>query len=69
MEHASISIIHNIIISGEDESNELVNTVTEAYPGTRIKRLGLSEIKVERIDKFSSFTFFYNTYSGSGRVS
>ena len=58
MEHASISIIHNIIISGEDESNELVNTVTEAYPGTRIKRLGLSEIKVERIDKFSSLLSF-----------
>ena len=58
MEHGSISSIDNIVICGEDDSDELKYTVNEAYPSTKVIFQNIVDVEIEGVDSFSSEASF-----------
>ena len=58
MEHAGTNKIDRMIICGEDESEEFINTVQEAYPLTIVSKLKFKDLEVENVDSFSSLSSF-----------
>ena len=58
MEHGALSNIDNIIICGEDNSDDLVSIISEAYPRAKVSKQGLESIEIENIDSFSTESSF-----------
>ncbi|MEJ2617578.1 MAG: hypothetical protein P8Z35_21670, partial [Ignavibacteriaceae bacterium] len=58
MEHGSIRNIDNIVICGEDDSDELKYTVNEAYPSTKVIFQNIVDVEIEDVDSFSSEASF-----------
>jgi hypothetical protein len=58
MEHGALSNIDNIILCGEDNSDELVSIISEAYPRAKVSKQGLESVEVENIDSFSTESSF-----------
>ncbi len=58
MEHAGTNKIDRMIICGEDESEDFINTVQEAYPLTIVSKLKFKDLEIENIDSFSSLSSF-----------
>ena len=58
MEHGSISSIENIIICGEDDTEDLLVTVSEAYPNANVTFQEIENFEIEGVDSFSSEASF-----------
>lgn len=58
MEHGSIDTIDNIAICGEDESEDLLQVISEAYPQSLVSFQKLESIKIKDIDSFSNESSF-----------
>jgi hypothetical protein len=58
MEHASISNIDNIIVCGEDETEDLILTVSEAYPKATVTVQSIESVEIQGIDSFSTEASF-----------
>jgi hypothetical protein len=58
MEQEALSNIDNIIICGEDLSNDLVSVINEAYPGVKVLKQGIESVEIENVDSFSSESSF-----------
>ncbi len=58
MEHAGTNKIDRMIVCGEDESEEFIHTIQEAYPLTIVSKLKFKDLEVENIDSFSSLSSF-----------
>ncbi len=58
MEHGSISSIENIIICGEDESEDLLVAVSEAYPNAKVTFQEIESMEIEGVDSFSTESAF-----------
>jgi len=58
MEHAAVSNIDNIIICGEDETEDLILVVSEAYPKAVVSVQSIESIEMKEIDAFSTEASF-----------
>ena len=58
MEHGALSNIENMVICGEDESEELVSIIGEAYPRAKVIFQQLEGVDIEEIDSFSHQSSF-----------
>lgn len=58
MEHAAVSNIDNIIICGEDETEDLILVVSEAYPKAVVSVQSIESIEIKDIDAFSTEASF-----------
>ena len=54
MEHAGFSKLDNIIICGEDESEEFLSIISEAYPQSKVETLNFDDIEINNLDSFST---------------
>ena len=59
MENGLIDNINNIIICGEDDSEELISVINEAYPSADIKTQNIESVEIRELDSFSSYIIFY----------
>ena len=53
MEHAGVNNVSNIAITGEDNSKDLITSMKESYPDTRITFLKSNLIDAKKIDSLS----------------
>jgi hypothetical protein len=58
MENGLIDNINNIIICGEDDSEELIAVINEAYPSSDIKIQNIESVEIKELDSFSSTSSF-----------
>ncbi len=58
MEHGAISNIENIIICGEDETEDLLLVVSEAYPAANVTFQEIESVEIEGVDSFSTESSF-----------
>jgi hypothetical protein len=58
MENGLISNINNIIVCGEDNTEELVSVIREAYPSADIKIQNIESVEIRELDSFSSTASF-----------
>ena len=58
MENGLISNIDNIIICGEDNSDELLSVINEAYPLADIKIQNIESVEIRELDSFSTTSSF-----------
>ena len=58
MEHAGFSKLDNIIVCGEDETEEFLSIITEAYPQSKVETLKFDDIEINNIDSFSTLGSF-----------
>ncbi|MDR3610457.1 MAG: hypothetical protein P4L27_07845 [Ignavibacteriaceae bacterium] len=58
MENGLISNIENIIICGEDSSEELISVINEAYPSADIKTQNIESVEIRDLDSFSTTSSF-----------
>lgn len=58
MEQGSLSNINNIVICGEDFSDDLISVINEAYPGVKVLNQEIESVEIENIDSFSSESSF-----------
>lgn len=58
MEHAGFSKLDNIIICGEDETNEFISIISEAYPQSKVETLKFDDVEINNIDSFSTIGSF-----------
>ena len=54
MEHAGFSKLDNIIVCGEDESEEFLSIISEAYPQSKVETLKFDDIELNNVDSFST---------------
>lgn len=57
IEHDSITNLDNIIICGEDDTDELTSALREAFPVSKVKKISL-DIEVKEADKFTPLPGF-----------
>ncbi len=58
MEHGAINNIENIIICGEDETEDLLLVVSEAYPAANVTFQEIESLEIEGVDSFSTESSF-----------
>ena len=58
MEHGAINSIENIVICGEDESEDLLVVVSEAYPDAKVMFQDIESMEIEGVDSFSTESSF-----------
>lgn len=58
MEHGALSNIDNIILCGEDDSDDLVSIISEAYPRAKVSKQGIESVEIVNVDSFSSESSF-----------
>ncbi len=58
MEQAALSNINNILVCGEDVSDELKKSLKEAYPTSKVAGTGIENIEVIDMDSFSTDSAF-----------
>ncbi|HZW38582.1 MAG TPA: hypothetical protein VFF33_04705 [Ignavibacteriaceae bacterium] len=58
MERGSLSNIDNMIVCGEDDSDDLLSVIMDAYPRSKVKRLLIDDVEVESADSFTSLLGF-----------
>jgi hypothetical protein len=58
MENGLIDNINNIIICGEDNSEELISVINEAYPSADIKIQNIESVEIRELDSFSTTSSF-----------
>ncbi|HSR18794.1 MAG TPA: hypothetical protein VLM39_11950 [Ignavibacteriaceae bacterium] len=58
LEHGAISNIDNIIICGEDASDDLISVINETYPHAAVLIQGLESVEIKNIDSFSTENSF-----------
>ena len=58
MEHGAVSSIENIIICGEDETEDLLTIVGEAYPKAKVIFQDIESIDIQGVDSFSTESSF-----------
>ena len=58
MENGLVSNIDNIIICGEDDSDELTAVINEAYPSADVKTQNIESVEIREIDSFSTTSSF-----------
>jgi hypothetical protein len=58
MEHAGVTNVDNILITGEDKSEGLLTTMKDTYPDTKISFLKPKQISTEKIDSLSTPSSF-----------
>lgn len=58
MEHGAISNIDNIIVCGEDNSDDLMSIISETYPQASVSIQGLESVEIGNIDSFSTENSF-----------
>jgi hypothetical protein len=58
MEHASINNLDNIIVCGEDESEDLILTISESYPKAVVSVQTIEAMEVTNLDHFSTEASF-----------
>ena len=58
MENALIDNINNIIICGEDNTEELISVINEAYPSSDIKTQNIESVEIRELDSFSTTSSF-----------
>jgi hypothetical protein len=58
MENGLVSNIDNIIICGEDNSEELLSVINEAYPLADIKLQNIESVEIRELDSFSTTSSF-----------
>ncbi len=58
MEHATLSNINNIIVCGEDNSDNLISIISEAYPKSKVVRQEVESVEISNVDSFSSEASF-----------
>ena len=58
MEHGAISSIENIVVCGEDESEDLLFVVSEAYPKAKVLFQEIEDVEIENVDSFSTESSF-----------
>lgn len=61
MEHAGFSKLDNIIVCGEDESEEFLSIISEAYPQSKVETLKFDDIEINNVDSFSTVGSFIVT--------
>ncbi len=54
MEHGAITSIENIFICGEDESEDLLLTISEAYPNAKVDFQEVESVEIKDVDSFST---------------
>jgi hypothetical protein len=54
MEHAGVNSVSNILITGEDNSDDLISAMKESYPNSKISFLKPKQINAEKIDSLST---------------
>lgn len=58
MEHGAISNIENIIICGEDDTEDLLLVVSEAYPKAKVTFQQIESLDIQGVDSFSTESSF-----------
>lgn len=58
MEHGGVNSLENIIICGEDESEDLLVTVSEAYPDAKVSFQEIESVEIQGVDSFSTESAF-----------
>jgi hypothetical protein len=58
MENGLVSNINNIILCGEDNSEELIAVINEAYPLAEIKIQNIESVEIRELDSFSTTSSF-----------
>jgi hypothetical protein len=58
MENGLVSNIDNIIICGEDNSEELISVINEAYPLADIRIQNIESVEIRELDSFSTTSSF-----------
>lgn len=58
MEHGSLSNIDNIVVCGEDDSEDLLSIMREAYPKTQVLPQKLKSVEIISVDSFSNEASF-----------
>ena len=58
MEQGGFSNINNILICGEDVTDELKKALREAYPTSRVTSIGIENIEILEMDSFSTDSAF-----------
>src|ERR1035437_6744792 len=58
MENGLVSNIDNIIICGEDNSEELISVINEAYPLADIRIQNIESVEIRELDAFSTTSSF-----------
>jgi Tfp pilus assembly protein PilN len=54
MEHAGVNKVDNILITGEDSSNDLISAMKESYPNSKVSFLKPKQINAKKIDSLST---------------
>jgi len=58
MEHDAIDNLDNIIICGEDDSDELLNIIKQAFPVAKARKIQVEDVEVKNLDKFTNLSGF-----------
>jgi hypothetical protein len=58
MENGLVSNIDNIIICGEDNSEELISVINESYPLADIRIQNIESVEIRELDSFSTTSSF-----------
>lgn len=58
MEHGAISSIENIVVCGEDATEDLLFVVSEAYPKAKVTFQEIENVEIENVDSFSTESSF-----------
>lgn len=58
MEHAGLNSIENVVICGEDSTDDLVSIIREAYPRAKVYTQSIKSMEVQNIDSFSTDSAF-----------
>lgn len=58
MEHAAVNTIENIIICGEDETEDLMLVISEAYPKSNVTFQEIESMEIQGVDSFSTESSF-----------
>jgi hypothetical protein len=61
MEHGSLNTLENIIICGEDNSDDFVSIIKDAYPRAKVYTQSIKSMDVNSIDSFSTESAFIVT--------
>ena len=58
MENGLVSNIDNIVLCGEDDSDELMAVINEAYPSANVKVQNIESVEIRELDTFSTTSAF-----------
>ncbi|MDR3667512.1 MAG: hypothetical protein P4L35_11775 [Ignavibacteriaceae bacterium] len=58
MENGLIDNINNVIVCGEDNSEELISVISEAYPSAEVNIQNIESVEIRELDAFSTTSSF-----------